>query len=90
MRCFWLPSFVASFCNFYSLKGRFCVYLFDERKVLYGGVKNLGRTLEIDDIEYDIVTPNYAGSSKGMEASALEDFLDWASKNGTICRIFSI
>lgn len=54
-----------------SLLGRFCVYEFNTKKILYGTCKNKGRgRLTADGITLDIEgLCNYDGSSKGIASS---------------------
>lgn len=66
--------------GFNSDLGRFCVYNFNLDEIIYGGVKNKGRLMELNGKVHEVAQSNYDGSSKGMEASALEDFLNWSSE----------
>src|SRR3990167_6373884 len=74
--------------GFNSSLGRFCVFEFVNDTILYGAVRNKGRTIEKEATTYRVVEPNYEGSSKGMEADALITFLDWAEQNGILRMIF--
>jgi hypothetical protein len=67
--------------------GRFCVYVFNLGKLIYGGVKDRGREQESNGVVNNVAKGNYDGSSKGMEQSALEDFLTWAANNGLLPKI---
>jgi hypothetical protein len=66
--------------GFNSDLGRFCVFNFNLRKIIFGGVKNKGREAG----GHEVMKSNYTGSSKGMEQSALEDFITWSAANGLL------
>ena len=66
------------------LVGRFCVYVFNLKKILFGCIRNKGRTrLSQNNTEEEIYLPysHYDGSSKGIHLN--HNFCSYDYRNGS-------